>query len=274
MKVKLDRFVGFPLALDPDHLEIHTGPDRLFTHKSRCVGEMKEVLYSPDKADSDQVVYHLFYPERLPANEQAILDQYGLTYSFVLMEPIKIGDEFAKTQGHYHPVIPGTHYGYPEIYTQLYGELLLLLQARDLKNPDRVADFAYVKMTPGFTITVPPGYAHVLVNTSKAPALMAGLYGKGFAPEYADMKERRGLAYYVLSEDGGMAFKSNPRYDAVPAPRSIQELHGTPFEYRDAGKPVWQAFLQDPEAYAFLTSPDSACAYFGDSSAASPAKQI
>lgn len=261
----LSPYAGFPLEFDPGALQISTLPDIVFERQPRQAKSLQGVLIAPEAIAPDAEVYYTFYSKRLPSEAQAALDSYALTYSLVLLPPLCIGREFVKTAGHYHPPIPGTVLPYPEVYTQLYGTLHLLLQKRDPRDLERVADCQLVEMTPGFSITIPPGYAHVLINTTHKPGLMAGLYGRDFKPDYQPVREKRGLAYYLVAEDGAVSIELNPHYKDPPPIKYLTDLRTTPFDYPDAGKPVWSSFLDSPYQYAFLTQPHEVVKLFGDS---------
>jgi glucose-6-phosphate isomerase len=204
----------------------------------------------------------MYYPTRAVDEVQRVLDRSHLTYSLVLLPSLSIGGEFVKTQGHYHPAIPGTSYGYPEVYTQLYGRLLLFLQKRSRANPDTPLDCVLVDMTPGVTVTIPPEYAHVLINPTDSLALMAGLYSPDFKPEYTEVYEHRGLAYYILDQNGAVTIEPNPRYTNPPPLKQPATLTGTVFAPPHPGRPVWEAFITEPESYIFLTQPETMKAYF------------
>jgi glucose-6-phosphate isomerase len=259
----LSRYAGFPLEFDPAAFQIATPADIIFERQSRQGQHLQDVLLSPEAVAPDADVYYLFYPKRLPSEAQAVLDGYALTYSLVLLPSLRIGLEFVKTAGHYHPPIAGTALPYPEVYTQLYGTLHLLLQKRNPRDPEQIEDCRLVEMTPGFSITIPPGYAHVLINTTQEPGLMAGLYGRDFKPDYRPVQHKRGLAYYLVADNGSVSIQPNPNYECVPPLHYLTELRATPFDYPDAGRPLWSSFLDSPHRYAFLTQPSEVLRLFG-----------
>ncbi len=250
----LTQYAGFALDFDPATLAVQAGDGLAFTRTTRYGHQLQEVLRHPDQVDPAAPVYMMDVLSAAPPDAQELLDRYGLTYSLVLLPPCQIGDEFVKTNGHYHPPIPGTTLGYPEVYTGLYGRLLLALQRRSGTRPDEVMDYALAEMTPGTVITIPPNYAHCLINPTAEPALMAGLYGRAFKPDYAMTRARHGLAYYVVAgADGRPAAVANPHYAQRPPLRRLATLDGTPFAPDYPGQPVWPAFVQHPDAFAFLT---------------------
>ena len=60
-------------------------------------------------------------------------------------------------------------------------------------------------------MTIPPGYAHILINPSPQPAAIAGLYSRSFSPVYEPIVQMAGAAYYLI-DDGGEPVIPNPRY--------------------------------------------------------------
>jgi glucose-6-phosphate isomerase len=261
---RLDAVAGFALSFDPAHMQLETFDGVSFRPVSRTARDLGDVLREPEAIDPDREVYRAYYPVAVPTDVRHELVTLGLTYSFVMMPPLRVGREFVKTAGHYHPLIPDSPLAYPEVYTQLFGRLTLLLQRRDPADPERIDDCVVVDMVPGMVITLPPGYAHVLINTTDEPALMAGLYADVFQPDYGPIRRRRGMAYYVLAPDGdGIVVEPNPRYRDAPPLRRLTWLDGTPFAPIEPGIPLWQSFLRNPAAYAFLTQPEAVVAHFG-----------
>ena len=256
MNTDLSATTGFALGFDPVTLDLATSAEMQFNHQFRTVADLQAVLRSPEAADPKEIVYHLYMPQRFPPEVQATLDRFSLTYSLVGMPVGSIGGEFVKTSGHYHPWTPGTDFAFPEIYTQLGGRLLLLLQKRGLGPDGVIEDCRLVEMTPGFTLIVPSGYSHVLINPYDEPALMAGLYSTLFKPEYGAVRTRRGLAYYIMANGESFAVEPNPAYETPPPLIPLKTLAGTQFFPPHPDQPVWQAFLEDPEQYAFLSQPN------------------
>lgn len=259
----LTQYAGFSMQFDPQTLALETGDGVSFERIPRTARELIPVLYEPDSVSPDELAYEVTRLASAPGEAQKTLDCLDLSYTLVLVPSKRFGQEFVKTAGHYHPPIPGTHLGFPEVYTQLYGTLYLLLQERSPLESERVTDVRLVKMTPGFTLIIPPNYAHVLINTTSEAALMAGLYGKQFGPEYAFVREHRGLAYYLLAGDGEpFHVQLNPAYPDAPPLARLEDLSGTPFAPPNPGQPVWSAFMANPQRYAFLTQAEEAVLKF------------
>lgn len=264
MLIDVSQPTGFHAVLNTDTLALESQQGFVFRHDTRKAEALQNVLRSPDAVPGDTVIYHLYYPEAFPAGARKQLDRYHLTYSFVLVPPIVVGEEFAKTSGHYHPYMPGSTYSYPEVYTGLYGRLLLLLQKRSRANARTPLDCALVELKPGVSVTIPPDYAHVLINPTGDLTLMAGLYSAAFKPDYAEVYQQRGLAYYLLQNGGGMKVEANPLYENAPPLRVVSDFKGTVFEPPDDPQiPVWESYLRQPDRYAFLAQPEAAKTRFG-----------
>jgi glucose-6-phosphate isomerase len=104
---------------------------------------------------------------------------------------------------------------------------------------------------------IPPGYAHILINPTNEPAVVAGLYSRSFKGSYDPITEMAGAAYFLL-DHGGEQVVSNPRYTDRPPLRRLTNLIGTPFEPPNGNRPLWSSFLEDPSRYAFLSDPRAA----------------
>lgn len=255
-------YAGFALTFDT-HTGAATWGDGLdFVRLPRTSADLRKVLLEPDALPPDAEIYTTWNLSAAPPAVQASLDARGLAYTLVMLPALSIGQEFVKTAGHYHTFMPGTTLGYPEVYTQLAGHMLLLLQERAEDDPGNITDMALVEMRPGFSITIPPNYAHVLINVSGEAALMAGLYSKNFEQEYAAIRERRGAACYVLDGDGAYCVRRNPLYASAPDMRFLTRTADTRFAPPHPAAPLWSGYLESPEAYDFLADAGAALRRF------------
>jgi glucose-6-phosphate isomerase len=256
MKVDLAREAGFPLAFDTDANDLVAEGSVRFDRVARRAADLAAVLFEPDGLAPASELYWLF-PLREAGFAAGDLERTGLTYSCVVLPPLRVGREYVKTQGHYHPPMPGSDLPYPEVYTHLWGDVRLLLQRRVDERADHLDDCVLIALRDGGTVTIPPGYAHVLINPSPRPVAVAGLYGRAFSPVYEPVARMAGAAYYLI-EDGGERAIPNPRYAARPTLRRLDDVTGTPFAPPDGEQPLWSSFLADPGRYAFLSDLDAA----------------
>ncbi|MCC6802543.1 MAG: hypothetical protein IT319_06645, partial [Anaerolineae bacterium] len=198
MSLDLTAVAGFPLTLDTQALDIRTGNDIRFERVARGKAQMKDVLMEPDAVADDAALYYNFPLKTASSADMDVFRRAGLTFACVLLPPLKIGAEYVKTHGHYHPNMAGSALAYPEVYTHYYGKLYLLMHRRTGDDPARLDDCVIYEMQPGRSINIPPGYLHVLINPSDEPALMAGLYSIHSPPQYDPVIQMHGAAYYFV----------------------------------------------------------------------------
>jgi glucose-6-phosphate isomerase len=256
LKIDLTVPAGFPLELDTDRLSIATGNGIRFDRAVRRKPEMQAVLMEPQAiSDEAEVYYNMKMRSAGPYAD--IFGRYNLTFACVLLPPLKVGSEFVKTHGHYHPNMPGSSLSYPEVYTHYYGRLYLLMHRRSGGDPARLDDCVLYEMQPGHSITIPPGYLHVLINPADEPALMAGLYCVDSYPQYEPVIQMRGAAYYLVNGNEERIVE-NPRYQTCPPLVRLDDLAGSVFEPPDDDMPLWSSFVKQPEMYAMLSNPAAA----------------
>ena len=261
MNINLQTWAGFSLSLDTDRLSIETGNGVCFERVSRSKATMRLVLSEPEAIPDDTELY-LNFPMKDAGQHEELFKRFNLTFACVLLPPLKVGHEYVKTHGHYHPNMPGSSIAYPEVYTHYYGKLYLLMQRRVGEYPDKLEDCAIYEMQPGKSITIPPGYFHILINASDQPALMAGLFCKDSFPQYEPITQMAGAAYYLVEEGGKEKVIANPRYSAHPPLCRLSDLTGSRFMPPHDDTPLWSAFINDPQSYAMLSDPLAAQRYF------------
>ena len=215
----------------------------------RRLGEMRDVLYDQESAalaDPSQPVYyvHREIPFNNPSADSSLVE---LRYDVTLIPPVRLGQEYPKTYGHYHSMGPGG-VTYPEIYEVLQGTVHLLLQKTER---DRVVNVCLIEGHLGDKLIVPPNYGHVLINPGEELLATGNLVSKRCWAEYELWRRRKGGAYYELK---GRKLVKNPSYGNVPnvqlkAPQSRfsreARLTDLLLENRDGFR-----FLIDPRAYA------------------------
>ena len=156
-------------------------------------------------------------------------DQKNVT----VWEPGTVSGEYIKTYGHYHIG------ELSETYTIAFGEGVALLQrlaetANGEAIPDVVAEFKAIPVKAGQEIFMPAKFGHLLANTGttyfvtlddspvdfeeRDPASLPG------HANYELVKGMRGLAYYVVEQDGKPALKKNPHYKKI----ETEDLGGLP----------------------------------------------
>ncbi len=131
--------------------------------------------------------------------------------NITVWEPGLYGKEFNKTYGHYHLKLR-------ETYEILFGEALALLQKRNEQGEVDVVQAR--RMKAGDTIEVPGApWGHIFANIGDTY-----LITKDSAPDdpshaqndYLPIKEKQGMAYYIVSEGGQVKLTPNSHYKNLP----------------------------------------------------------
>jgi glucose-6-phosphate isomerase len=200
------------------------------------------------KDDHKQMLYWMYrYFESV--DDKKSFNEAGIEYDITVIKNGKIGDEYIKTVGHYHPEVPGQKIGYPEIYEVIEGQIQYLLQTKPAK--DSKVDVILVQAEQGDKFIVPPGYGHISINIGKDVSVSSNLQKIDLPAEvdYGFYQEHEGGAFY-LTEKG---LQANPKYKInslrIVIPKEKPEFGLT------KDKPLYTSFLENPEKFDFLTNP-------------------
>ncbi len=233
--------------------------ERRFTPVVRTLGEMKEVLYDPGflvTASMDTVpLYYMFREVAKTEADAQQITALGLRYDITIIPPLKLGLEFVKTAGHYHPRVPDSKLTYPEIYEVLEGEAHYLLQRREEAESggEAITDVILIRAHPGDKVIIPPNFGHVTINPTTTTLKMANWVARSFSSIYEPYREHGGAAYFELTSK---EFVRNERYTAVPAIKFLRPsatwLRGLELSIV---KPMYE-LLQEPTKLEFLLKPD------------------
>jgi len=211
---------------------------RVVTPSVRMFSQLVPVLRRPDMLKGDGVAYYMY--RDLPP-----LEGSWARFDVTVIPPWRVGDELAKTKGHYHSS-PAGKPPYPEIYQVHGGEALYLLQ-RSGRSPSEIMDFIAVRARPGDVVVIPPGYGHVTVNIGTSTLVMSNIIFRGSKSYYEPYEKLRGAAYYRLAS----GLVRNEEYDEVPEVRFEDPLR--------MSKPVVLEFLEDESSFTWLRDTERAC---------------
>jgi glucose-6-phosphate isomerase len=214
----------------------------------RRVRDMREVILDQRWAEENLGVelYYMYRDLWLEGDRDRILAN-DLRYDITLIPPRRLGREFVKTKGHYHPeCAPGL--SFPELYEVLGGRAHLLLQKPGKRG---IADVVLVEAGPRDKVLIPPNYGHVTVNPGPKELRMANWVSRRFTSIYEDYVKKRGAAYFELT-DG--TFLANPAYGELPSLRRLRPAE-LPELGIERGKPIYE-LIREPEKLEFLNRPD------------------
>jgi glucose-6-phosphate isomerase len=204
----------------------------------------------------DHDAYFMYRDLALTIDDADAITSHRLRYDVTIIPPCKMGREFIKTYGHYHPRVNlKLPYTYPELYEVLDGEVHYLLQRA--QSPKIVDDAILIKASPGDKVIIPPNYGHVTINPSERTLKMANWVCRTFESIYEPFTTLRGGAYYELI-DGRLV--RNRAYQKVSKIRIAY-----PAEVPDYGlfqqKSAYQ-LIEEPPLLEFLTAPERHTALF------------
>ena len=229
---------------------------RVVEPQVRTIGDLKDVFYDPGAISepAKTPMYYMYRNLSLSREDSAAMKEENVRYDITVIPPRMIGSEYAKTLGHYHPLIKGAGVSYPELYEVLEGSAHYLLQKLEGQN---VTDAVVVEAGKGDKVLIPPQYGHITINPAGKELRMANLVSSGFSSIYEPIAEKRGGAYFELT--GG--FRRNERYGKVADLRvvrakNIPELGLKRSEeiYSLVRKDVKKlGFLNRPQMYHWLT---------------------
>ena len=141
-------------------LQFNTG----ITHPEpdvRCYKDAAHIFMQQTDEPGDKPLYYMYRNVALTV-DLGIFQESGIRYDITTILPIKIGQEYNKTIGHFHPTKPNSSETYPEYYEVLAGEALYILQ-KNARSGD-VEEILAIEAKKGDKVFIPSGYGHVTIN--------------------------------------------------------------------------------------------------------------
>lgn len=161
---------------------------------TRTRSELKDVLMEPKGAG----VKEPYFVIRGEGGQNVTILTPGLN-----------GRELNKTYGHFH------NFQEIEVYHVVYGQGLLVLQRND--EGGEAKEFRVVSLRHGMSAEIPAGYGHSLVNVGKSYLVVIDNSPPAdSAHNFEPVKQKHGLAYYVIDKKGEIGFEPNPNYSFHP----------------------------------------------------------
>lgn len=206
---------------------------------ARTIPQMFRTLMGPINPESLETmeVYYMY---------RGVFRKDGLRFDVTMIPAIPVGQECAKTHGHYHPRSEDG-LAYPEVYQVLHGQAVFIMQK---KNRNGSVDVSIVSAKERDVVLVPAGYGHVTVNSGREPLVLANAVYDMFESIYHEYDENRGAAYYYLKDgtivqNGIYVVERNERVTA-------EELNA---RYKFACADLLSELHDHPQKFAFLKSP-------------------
>jgi glucose-6-phosphate isomerase len=249
--IDLEKMSGLPIALEKTRLVFRNGLEEV-EPATRTIEQMRPFLLDGNANFRKPIVYYMYRNVGLKKDREIFMEN-NLRYDLTVMENGKIGQEFVKTIGHYHPLKPGTKSRYPEIYEIIYGHALLIMQKIE-EDESKIAEVCIVTATAGEKVVMLPGCGHVTVNISNGPLVMGNIVSNQFNSVYAPYKEKRGASYYILERNGRPEPYPNKLYGAILDPQILKPKQS--FLNVSKGTPLYVTVSEDLEKFKWLNFPE------------------
>lgn len=225
----------------------------------RNIRQMLDVLYYQDAARKLAFGTSMYYMFRDVKRKEdaALFENSRIRYDITVVPPMKIGNEFNKTYGHYHEMAT-SKLSFPELYEVLHGEALYLLQKRQSIVSNEVTHVYLVHAKAGQKVIVPPNFGHVTINPNPTePLVMDNLVESKFRSEYILYKQKKGGAYYVFENEK----IKNSRYQALPklieaSAHDFNRLVNPQIALKIEVDKNYSLFLKEPKLFDFLKEPE------------------
>ncbi len=193
--------------------------------------------------------------------DRAQLQRHMLLFGAVTYAAGRLGDEPVRSQGHVHRISSHSGWSPPEIYEIWSGTACVYMQEHAAADPGRC--FA-ITAGPGSLIVVPPGWAHATISADPStPMTFGALCDREYGFEYAEVRKRKGLAWYpLLTESGEIRWESNPSYNSskleARAPSDYSQLGLA------TGAPLYAQTISHPGRLQWVSQPGLAAKLWQD----------
>jgi len=248
--IDLSKQSGLSLSLSGTTLHFGEGIEPV-KPDIRTLDQSRGVLWNMTATGPNDLYF--MYRGVVKKGDEQKFSSKSIRYDITVIAPGMVGNEYIKTIGHYHPEVPSTGVGYPEVYEVIHGTAHYLLQKVD-ETGLAATDVVILEAKAGDKVVIPPGYGHITINPGKEPLVMSNLIEHEFKSVYGTMATAHGGAYYEVEEDGEPIFVENEHYKDTAEPRMVD-----PKEIPELGivngKPLYTMFLEHPERFSYLVDP-------------------
>lgn len=176
------------------HIDTFSGASPGFPdHYVKAFAGLKGVYQAPP-SHADDVAYEVFSTAR-----QALPG--ALTVGTSVLNPGRLGSEFAMTRGHLHQITDRA-----EIYFGLSGHGVLLLESLE-------GEVEALEVLPGSLVYVPGNWIHRSVNVGSDALVSLFCFSADAGQDYEIVERSGGMRKLVIDDgNGGWTLQDNPRY--------------------------------------------------------------
>lgn len=203
-------------------------------HTVRHLSSMKKLFIGED-FEKDWDLYYMY---------RNVFSANNIRYDITIIPSLRIGKEWVKTFGHYHPKA-NDGVEYPELYQVLRGNAVFILQK---KRSDGGVDVLMVDAKEKDVILMPPGFGHVTVNRGSQTLILSNIVSNLFESDYSEYEQNKGAAVYLTD-----SVEYNPAYVVKTFNRiTAPELNKS---YGIGCKDILLELSKDPTLFEYLNVP-------------------
>lgn len=226
---------------------------------TKKLSQMDGLFEKDAENDKNEIIYDVYRGIQFPQDEEQLKKDH-FQYDITIIKSGTVGKERKKTSGHYHSWNEMRTSTYPEVYEVISGTAIYILQKADNfedKNYDNldVEDIIVARVHAGQAIIIPPNYGHCSINGGNGDLVFSNLAITLCKVDYDPVKYYHGLGVYVEEINGDLSFKKNGSYKKLPEIKYAEVK-----ENADLGivfhKPVYQSYIENPNAFDFLKNVD------------------
>ncbi len=209
---------------------------------------MGEVILDKEwlENNENEELYYM-YRDLWKKDDKKKIRSRSLRYDITVVPPLKMGKEFVKTKGHYHPKA-ANELSFPEIYEVLEGKAHYLLQRKSSSN--KIEDVVLIEAESGEKVLIPPNYGHITINPTENTLKMANWVNRTFDSIYKDIVKYGGAAYFELTSG---EFIENEKYGKLPKMRRVEPTNLPEFGI-ESEKDMY-SLIEQPQYLDFLKHP-------------------
>lgn len=225
---------------------------------TKKASQMPNLLSEYSDEEAENVVYDV-YRDIIFEKDRELFNKDEYRYDITYIMPGTVGNECKKTSGHYHCYNPEHTNTYPEVYEVLYGTAMFILQRSDnfeaAEEELVVNDLILVKVEAGQTLLVPANYGHCSINIGEGPMIFSNLAYVPCGIDYNPVKSHKGMAVFAKKIDGELVMEVNKDYKNLPDIKYAKVKENPKFGI-EFGKPVYNSYVANPQAFEFLGNVD------------------
>ena len=238
--IDLKEISGLPIKLNSDKL-IFSAPLKEVVPNIRTIEQMKEVLLYKSLTEPKELYF--MYRGVCFDEDSAVIEENNLRYDITVIPALMLGNEFNKTAGHFHPLIPSSNLTFPEVYEVQHGVAHYLFQKNDS------SEILLFEAEAGDKVVVPPNFGHVTINPGPECLVMANWVEKNFSSEYGLIKKSHGAMLFETLE----GWIENKNYEKIPDLQKLSIKDYPEFGFF-RGKPMYN-LVKEIEKLDFLKNP-------------------